>query len=1009
MKTMIPRIVAGFSVSILLQACGGGDSGGSEPAPNDPGVTVSLTASPRKIVAGRSVTLRWSSTKATSCEADNGWAGARAVSGSEVIDPVDSSSTYVLRCSDGTRSAQATASVHVDPAPYPTLELTANTALARPNQTVRISWKATHVRNCYAEWAPVQRDRPLRGSESIRIGDGGTLRRFEMQCDAPNISIRRRLDLPIQTFAGELLVPLGILTDTDVNDPAATYDANDSLDATIPMFNFGLIPGYVNQPHSGPPGRSYENGDVADFFRLNTPLNEGQVIRLILPTVDMDAPPADRDDADLYLYDIDGNLVDASVGSGNVEAVELPAADAYIVAIKAVKGGMNYLLSIEDPATSLSLPAERLSADFVPEEALIALTPQSQFHRSKVQDGARAVARLNVARKAGPTDGIMRVGLASRISAAGFKQKIAASARKESSRAPDVRLQSKLATLLALKELRRTPGVRLAVLNRIFTVTSTRTNDSDFARQHWNLFAASIPQAWDTTTGSSAVTVAIVDSGVFPFHPDLQGKLIDGIDMVSNPDGLDGDGIDSDFGDPGFNLSGQWIYHGTHVAGIVGANSNNYEGIAGVSWGAKLMPIRAIDGRTGTLYDVLQSVRYAARLSNDSGQRPARAADVINLSLGSAGACDAAEEELFSRVTAAGIAIVAAAGNDSSGGPFSPAACPGVIGVGAINSLGERAYYSNFGTSVLVMAPGGDLTLDVDRNTEPEGIFSTGLHISGESIYQYLQGTSMAAPHVSGIYALMKSVRPTLTARNFADYLEAGELTDDTGARGRDDDGFGYINAAKAVFAAGGSIPDGPRPGLQPDRLNFGNNFYMLEFEITNAGTGPLTVTSVESQVDFATVSAVYVDADGLGIYRVSVARQGLPHGEHRGSIRVRTSASDRELPLVLTFLPYNHAPRAGHQHIKVSDAVTGEVVHVADFEASGERIPYRFDDVPPGRFVVEAGTDMNNDGDVCDPGELCGAFLSGDAPGEVDSSGTIEGVDIPIRPSALSVISASP
>ena len=141
----------------------------------------------------------------------------------------------------------------------------------------------------------------------------------------------------------------------------------------------------------------------------------------------------------------------------------------------------------------------------------------------------------------------------------------------------------------------------------------------------WHYPLIGLPQAWGLSTGSSSIIVAVVDTGVFLAHSELQAKLIAGYDFIQDPArAFDGDGIDPNPDDPGdgfvLELSS---FHGTHVAGTVGAETNNELGVAGVSWGAQIMPVRVLGQGGGTSFDVLEGVRYAAGLENTSGNPPA--------------------------------------------------------------------------------------------------------------------------------------------------------------------------------------------------------------------------------------------------------------------------------------------------------------------------------------------------------------------------------------------------
>lgn len=292
-------------------------------------------------------------------------------------------------------------------------------------------------------------------------------------------------------------------------------------------------------------------------------------------------------------------------------------------------------------------------------------------------------------------------------------------------------------------------------------------NDPGFSNQ-WALnqpmdHDIDAPEAWDLYTGGSNITIAVIDSGVDLSHPDLAAKITTGsqagYNFVSNPPGSLPP--DDDYG------------HGTHVAGIAAAAGNNGIGIAGVSWGAMIMPLKVLDasGNGGT-YNLSLAIRYAA----DHG------AKIINMSLG--GACGTGWPDVTDAVNYAlgkGVLLVAAAGNSFSTPVLCPAAISGVMAVGATNSSDLRPAYSTYGAALDVAAPG-------------DSIYST--YLGGG--YTTMSGTSMATPHVAGLAALLWSYAPTLNNSQVKTIIES--TTDDLGTPGWDQYyGYGRINARRAL------------------------------------------------------------------------------------------------------------------------------------------------------------------------------------------------------------------
>ncbi|MEO6029047.1 MAG: S8 family serine peptidase, partial [Candidatus Binatia bacterium] len=354
------------------------------------------------------------------------------------------------------------------------------------------------------------------------------------------------------------------------------------------------------------------------------------------------------------------------------------------------------------------------------------------------------------------------------------------------------------------------PHVVIAEPNRVVRAARVPT-DPRFPEQ-WHLETLDLPDAWNTTIGNPQAIVAVIDTGIRSDHPDLAGRLVAGFDFISNPARAnDGDGLDPDPFDPGDlpTTPEGGTFHGTHVAGTIGATTNNAIGVAGVTWRTAVMPLRVLGVSGGTVFDVAQAIRFAARLSNSSGTLPPRRADVINLSLTTSGD-DPVLRNAVDAATAAGVLVVAAAGNTGSNGFLSPAGFPNVVSVAATDRLGNPARYSNFGPTITVAAPGGDTHHDRDADGRPDGILSTRL--PGLEPYALMQGTSMASAHASGVAALLLGVPGSagVSPSRLREILLA--TADDRGTPGRDDRyGAGILNAARAVrMLAGTAPPDAP-------------------------------------------------------------------------------------------------------------------------------------------------------------------------------------------------------
>jgi serine protease len=315
------------------------------------------------------------------------------------------------------------------------------------------------------------------------------------------------------------------------------------------------------------------------------------------------------------------------------------------------------------------------------------------------------------------------------------------------------------------------PDVEYAEPDRVLQKTLI-PNDPRWSDQwhYYDTYGMNLPAAWNYTTGSSSTVVAVIDTGYRP-HADLAGRFVQGYDFISVAQvANDGDGRDADAQDPGdwvtsSDVTGDFAgcavenssWHGTHVAGTIGANTNNSVGVAGVNWQARILPVRVLGKCFGYLSDIIDGMRWAAGLAVSGVPANANPAKVLNLSLGAGGACESSLQSAINAVNATGAIVVVAAGNSNDAvSNYLPANCNNVITVGATTKTGTRAYYSNYGSLVDVSAPGGASGI---------GILSTlnsGTTTPGSDSYASYIGTSMATPHVAGLVSLMVAISPTL-------------------------------------------------------------------------------------------------------------------------------------------------------------------------------------------------------------------------------------------------------
>ncbi len=807
-------------------------------------------------------------------------------------------------------------------------------------------------------------------------------------------------------------------------------------------------------------GFSSASGDTEDWYLFNA--EAGQSIRL---NINGDGA---QDDLDLQLFRDGANgleFVDGSFSVSNVESISINEAGEYFLQVVVFQGEAGYLLAFEDSgAQSLnaktSMRLSEIGAANCDQTDLCSqiragewvMSTSSEF-RTLMKDAPRAeisaaqeetISAMGMTVMGGAGSMVMQVGLpdnslsswtsmAQRVgirttpwTASDGLQFSFAAGDKDANGVPDQ--QEQYLTVLIAKSVGKNESMIKSVgLNYIRYKSALPNDDPDLIAQqfasHYSLIK--LEEAWDSgisnAQGREDVLVAVLDTGIVPLtgdaaHPDWSsvdtdasdatGKLRFGFDFVSPPD-IDGDdtpGIDPDSTDIG--PASDTAFHGSHVAGTVAAPTNNGVGVAGVGRDVSIMSIRVLGNcGCGSTFDILQGNLYAAGLPNDSGIVPAKTADIINMSLGGGGFNQAAQD-VYDEVRAAGVIIIAAAGNDASDRLGYPASYEGVVSVSAAShgpggTPGDAilASYSTFGTEVDVTAPGGQSFADENGDGINDGVLST---IGSDSCsepggYASYNGTSMATPHVAGVAALMESVHDGLTPDEFDQALEDKTIVLDIGEPGRDDlFGAGLIDTLDAVRAAEclagiSSTPiegdeDPCEPGepvgnlsARPSSLNFGTGLTSIEVEFRNSGDADATVSidSLSINSDLFLISENQVDSDRLGSYVITVDREDLPEGTSQFTLDVVSNISNLSVPVTINNAPPAEPLNAGPMHLVLLDASSLEQESCELVSPTDGVYSANFDSVPSGDYFALAGSDTDGDGLICGPFEACGAFQS--------------------------------
>lgn len=356
-----------------------------------------------------------------------------------------------------------------------------------------------------------------------------------------------------------------------------------------------------------------------------------------------------------------------------------------------------------------------------------------------------------------------------------------------------------------MRQLASNPNVEYVEVDKLNKPLLT-PNDPRFSEQ-WGYGTGAggirATEAWDTTNGAGSV-VAILDTGITT-HSDLNANILPGYDfIIDTAVSVDGDGRDSNPADPGdgynANECGAGVpasnssWHGTHVAGTVAAVTNNGVGVAGVAYGAKIVPVRVLGKCGGYDSDIADAIIWASGGTVSGVPANANPAEVINLSLGGSGACGATTQTAINGAVSRGTTLVIAAGNDNVNvSNASPANCNNVVAVGSITSTGARSSFSNYGALVDVAAPGSSIL----------STLNAGARTPGAETYASYSGTSMATPHVAGVVALIQAVSatPKTPAQVEALLKSSARAFPSTPSQPI---GAGIVNAKAAVDAAGG-------------------------------------------------------------------------------------------------------------------------------------------------------------------------------------------------------------
>ena len=823
-----------------------------------------------------------------------------------------------------------------------------------------------------------------------------TLKAKDKEGKASSKTIVVRLDgTEAYVVQGKVVVDSSTHVDSDINNPRANYVSNDTFAKAQSVNTPSRVVGYVNNKGEGPQGRSTENGDRRDFFKMT--MLKKQTIELtyyVGSEKKLDDVIYYENDFDLYLYDKDENLIDIVV-YGEITEVELsldkrkvkretlslavPEKGVYFIQVYAGRGSGSYKLEVTDKIHVPKAGELSLSADFVVGEAIVKYASGTDLQRQKRLNTDNSTSQIYLGNLNKISAGMAQDKSNNTIALFQFDKLKQAHFKGVNS---SVGQQQRIDTLKKIALLRQQKGVIYAEPNYIVKPLKTKPNDPLFSKQ-WHYETINLPRAWDISTGSINVVVAVIDTGIHADHPDFSGQTIrNGYDFIKDrnnagddfPGGIYPPGYSSIDPDPTDAI--KRFSHGTHVSGTVMAASDNEIGTSGIAWKTSLMPVRVLGKFGGTTYDLAQGIYYASGLKNDSRivLDETRRADIINMSLGGLGFSQF-EQDAISQGRKNNVIFIAASGNSSSEVVTYPGAYKGVIAVGAVDKNKKLTDYSNYGEAQDIVAPGGNTS-----QTKEDGVLS--LYADGDTYdYKFAQGTSMASPHIAGVVALMKATYSELNPETLDLWLEGEILSNDLGDYGFDQKyGVGLIDAHKALKVAqkaarGEKIYIPPRVKVSPLNLNFSYDFNRLPFvirAIVNPDGEKLKILKVSADKSWVNIDKSQV-LYGYGIYEAVIDRSKLKKSLFSATITVELEDAEKKQQQIKIKVFINNTTKTvsllGVLDVVLYDAYElkrpNPAVYFTEAKALSNQkgaYQYTFKNIEEGKYYIESVVDLDND-----------------------------------------------
>jgi serine protease len=776
-------------------------------------------------------------------------------------------------------------------------------------------------------------------------------------------------DVPDLTVSGTIFSSSYYVMDSDVpNVNNHDFSSNDTVAAAQELINPAIVNGFVGTFTTA---ANVTVEDTIDVYKITTSSN-------MYVNLDVSQYEVDVKDLDLALYDAEGNPVEFSYAAGSTEAnetINLPNDGTYLIAVSPIAGASRYLLTIGQKFSSSSIEPQFNDVEFnYVEGEVLSYIPfvkagkaygfsDSKFINPKLKEQFN---RLSGFQHLEPLEPGLRIHKPAELIAK-FESDISTSLTRAGFKLPSGKMLRYLAQNKVINRLRELNP------DAVFDFNHKAQKKAAFSKDplnwiQWNMERIGLETALNVVGQElKNVGVAVLDTG----GPTVNSDAWNSTNFISG--GYDFVDSDTNPADPEAALDDEKASsHGTHVATTIGAKNdgNDLNGFP-----VSVLNVRVLGPDGGTNSDIANAILYSAGLSNSSGAvAPTNIPiKVINLSLGGS----SPSTVLCSAVTdarAQGLVVVAASGNEQEEDPGLinyPAACPGVISVGATNSAGGIATYSNQNAYVDISAPGGDgEDRDGDGNGDYVWAWGTNTDIHGN------EGTSMATPHVAGAIATLYAADTSMTPARVDSMLQSGKLTSDLGAAGVDNVyGYGELNMPKMLenLYADNNANSVTFAYTNKYFMDFGNTVTQLDITLNKVGTGSLSVSSLGAD---SAVGLSYTDnsSDGFGSYTIFIDRASMPNGEFSNTLYFNLS-DDTSVAVPIYYSVGTPRDRAdlGKLYVALYNAADDSIVAGGELDMNADgTLGFIASELANGNYYLLSSTDPDDDGFICSYGELC-------------------------------------